>query len=255
MHIPHLIEIFSSIQGEGPLVGVRQIFIRLFGCNLHCSYCDTPASGGNLPSKWSAEIPAGSGNRFEFTNPAVPEDIFHVIRQLEIFPGLHHSVSFTGGEPLLHAAFIDEIADSLHEMGLPIYLETNGTLPCELDQIAAKIDYLSMDIKLPGSGVKWDLFEEHEHFLKVASKIDNLKTAFVKCVITAEVTAEEVIHAAELIQKITPKFPLILQPVTSYPGGPVPPSASDIISLQTEAARIHADTRVIPQCHLIWGAI
>ncbi|MDX9694125.1 MAG: 7-carboxy-7-deazaguanine synthase QueE, partial [Methanothermobacter sp.] len=39
-----IMEVFSSIQGEGLLVGCRQIFIRFAGCNLNCKYCDTPES-------------------------------------------------------------------------------------------------------------------------------------------------------------------------------------------------------------------
>ena len=39
-------EIFSSIQGEGPIVGYKQLFIRFCGCNLHCDYCDTEFQQG-----------------------------------------------------------------------------------------------------------------------------------------------------------------------------------------------------------------
>ena len=39
-----IIEVFSSIQGEGLLIGRRQIFVRFAGCNLNCNYCDTPES-------------------------------------------------------------------------------------------------------------------------------------------------------------------------------------------------------------------
>ena len=41
-------EIFSSIQGEGPVVGYKQLFIRFCGCNLNCNYCDTEFQKGEL---------------------------------------------------------------------------------------------------------------------------------------------------------------------------------------------------------------
>ncbi len=91
-------EIFSGIQGEGPLVGYRQIFVRFHGCHLACRYCDTPASRAAAPVNCAVEVRAGSREIRHQPNPLATDDILYAVRQLQSgFP--HHSVSLTGGEP------------------------------------------------------------------------------------------------------------------------------------------------------------
>lgn len=123
-----VIEIFSSIQGEGILVGRRQIFIRFAGCNLDCNYCDT-SSSKNI----------NAGNLMSI------EDVLNKINELAT-PDLH-SISFTGGEPLLHAEFISKVIANFDKLGYKSFLETNGTLPNQL-KFLKNIDYVSLDIKL-----------------------------------------------------------------------------------------------------------
>ena len=121
-----IIEIFSSFQGEGLLIGERQIFVRFAGCNLNCNYCDTNDSksekSGTLmtPDEVTAEI-----------NKLITPDCM--------------TISFTGGEPSLYPQFISEVAKNFN---LKIMLETNGTLPENIESIE-KLDIVSLDIKLP----------------------------------------------------------------------------------------------------------
>lgn len=120
-------EIFSSFQGEGKLIGRRQVFVRFSGCNLECNYCDTPLSRD-----------PDYGTFFS------TEELFNSIDNL-ITPDFH-SISFTGGEPLLHADFIKEF---LEEYDFNCLLETNGSLPNQINKITGLINYASLDIKLP----------------------------------------------------------------------------------------------------------
>ncbi|HWI54270.1 MAG TPA: 7-carboxy-7-deazaguanine synthase QueE, partial [Desulfobacteria bacterium] len=92
----HLVEIFSSVQGEGLYLGVKQIFIRFAGCNLKCKYCDTPFEP---ETGFRVEVPAGSGRFDLYQNPVTPDQIIDIIKRLD--PQLCHSISLTGGEPLL----------------------------------------------------------------------------------------------------------------------------------------------------------
>ena len=83
MNTAKITEIFQSIQGEGPYVGAKQVFIRFFECNMRCVWCDTPQSIG------------GEGAHFEdYTS----DELWRKISDL--WNGCH-SVSFTGGEPLI----------------------------------------------------------------------------------------------------------------------------------------------------------
>jgi len=121
-----IIEIFSSFQGEGLLIGERQIFVRFAGCNLNCNYCDTNDS----KSEKSGTL-------------MTPNEVIEEINKI-ITPDCR-TISFTGGEPSLYPDFISEVSDNFD---LKIMLETNGTLPENIDSIR-KLDIVSLDIKLP----------------------------------------------------------------------------------------------------------
>ena len=121
-----IIEIFSSFQGEGLLIGERQIFVRFAGCNLNCNYCDTNDS----KSEKSGTL-------------MTPQEVTEKINEL-ITPDCK-TISFTGGEPSLYPDFISQVSKNFN---LNIMLETNGTLPDNIDLIE-KLDVVSLDIKLP----------------------------------------------------------------------------------------------------------
>jgi organic radical activating enzyme len=120
-----IIEIFSSFQGEGVLIGQRQIFVRFAGCNLNCAYCDTK----NSISKKEGTL-------------MTPEEVVSKIESI-LTPDCH-TISFTGGEPSLYPEFINEVSKLT---GLDIMLETNGTLPANIGLID-NLDIVSLDIKL-----------------------------------------------------------------------------------------------------------
>ena len=121
-----IIEIFSSFQGEGLLIGQRQIFVRFAGCNLNCNYCDTNDSKSEKSGKL-------------MTPEMVTEEINKILT-----PDCK-AISFTGGEPSLYPDFINEVGKNFN---LSIMLETNGTLPDNID-LLNKLDIVSLDIKLP----------------------------------------------------------------------------------------------------------
>ena len=196
-----LVEVFSSVQGEGAWVGRRQIFVRCAGCNLACAYCDTRHE---MPS----EILTEDGRAL--ANPVGPEALLTLVDAfLKRLPGAHHSLSLTGGEPLLHAGILREILPLLRGR-LPVYLETNGTLPEALSQVLPHLDHVALDIKLStvtGEPTRW---EAHAEFLRLADPVGGC----VKLVVAPELVEEELARAAALAAEKAPHLPLILQPRT-----------------------------------------
>jgi hypothetical protein len=96
-----LLEVFSSIQGEGLLIGCRQIFVRMALCNRTCRYCDTPFAP---TESCRIEDAPGSGIFSDVANPVSLEVLTAILAEwVERGPGLHHSISLTGGEPLLQS--------------------------------------------------------------------------------------------------------------------------------------------------------
>jgi organic radical activating enzyme len=242
----NLVEIFSSIQGEGPYLGWRQIFMRFSGCNLKCDYCDTLFT----PQKsCQVEIAPGAGQFLPQDNPvALPQVERLVASWVQDFPGLHHSLSLTGGEPLLHAEVLREWLPRLRHY-LPIYLETNGTLSDQLDAVLQWIDFIAMDIKLPSLSAQGDLWDEHRRFLLRSRH----KHTFVKLVVSSDTPVRELEQAAHLVHECAAQADIVLQPYTARNGSVV--SSLKLLQAQQQVAAIHPRCRVIPQTHHFLGVL
>lgn len=238
----NIAEIFTSIQGEGLLVGTRQLFVRFSGCNLHCSYCDTPASRQPC-SLGLIHNELNSMNRVrKIHNPIFSRQLLQIIGEFTV-----PWISFTGGEPLLAAEFLAEVTQQTKMMGYKNLLETNGTLFAELEKCLWYIDMISIDFKLP-SATGRDFWEEHLEFLFRAYS----RPCYVKVVITPETRDEEVDKAVNIIASVNPAIPLFLQPVTVSPGK----RATDmktVLSYQTRALNTLHEVRVLPQIHTYLG--
>jgi len=241
----HLVEIFSSVQGEGPYVGIRQIFVRFAGCNLHCAYCDTDYKF--YPS-FRVEDEPGTGIFSHRANPVDVETTVEIIKSFNI--GKNHSISLTGGEPLLQTGFINRLIGLLKDTGLKFYLETNGTLPDELSGLISQIDIISMDIKLPSAAGNREMWDIHREFLRIASR----KKVFVKVVVTGETSESEIIKVCEIIKSVHSMVPLVIQPVSAHRGYTgKSPSLAKLMKMQELALDFVPDVRVIPQTHKILG--
>src|SRR3990172_6125490 len=93
----NLIEIFSSVQGEGLYLGQATLFVRFGGCDLRCVWCDTPHSW-NVSEKCQVEVVPGSGQSETHINPIACAEVLRLCECI----GLKklRFVSLTGGEPL-----------------------------------------------------------------------------------------------------------------------------------------------------------
>lgn len=132
-------ETFVSVQGEGLLTGVPSWFVRLSGCNLRCTWCDTPYAS------WDPEGPVRS-----------LDDLEREAREVW-GRGVRHAV-ITGGEPMMFAA-LPELTARLKELGggseagggMHITIETAGTIMPKEDRFALACDLMSISPKLSGS--------------------------------------------------------------------------------------------------------
>ena len=224
-----VLEIFSSRQGEGLYTGVKQIFIRFAGCNLRCLFCDVPGE-----TSYQTRIFSATGLRDE------------VERRRRKF-GLCHSLSLTGGEPLLQVEFLKEFLPQVKK--IKIYLETNGTLPEKFKEVSSWIDYVSVDFKLPSSTGQDALWERHRRFLKLARG----KNCFVKAVITGETTQKDLKKAVGIIAGINKNIPLVLQPVTADDNFRALVSGKKLLDFQKCALTKLGEVRIIPQLHKRMG--
>jgi len=167
-------ELFRSLQGEGVLIGVPTVFIRTVGCNLSCSWCDTPYSkeGGE--------------------NISVEEIVSRV--------GPTRHVCVTGGEPLLQDDTI-HLIQLLLDMGKHVSLETNGSM--DISMLPDNPDLLvSMDIKCPMSGMNQRMRMENLAYLQ---EKDQLKFIIAD--------GYDLSYAIDVLKQFPPRCNVVLSPV------------------------------------------
>lgn len=233
-----LTEITESIQGEGLLIGSRQIFLRFNGCNMKCTWCDTPDSLVSSPY-CRVSYDTGRGDNWQNLNNPLS------IEQIAALLDNYHSrwISLTGGEPLIWADFIKELGVRIKPQNYQIMLETNGVLYEQMDTCLSVIDMISMDFKLP-SATGEDNWSRHEKFLEIA----NNKPLYIKIVIDNRTRESEILRAVAIAAAIKPDAPLILQPVTPL-RDLVPPDMPKLLDLQKICLESIPDVRIIPQIH------
>ncbi len=136
-------EIFYSVQGEGTSIGIPMVFVRLTGCNLRCSYCDT-------------EYAFYEGKKMSV------EDVLNEIEKYGT-----DIVEITGGEPLLQKE-VFPLMDLLINRKYKVLLETSGSVPFKNVNKNVKI---IMDLKTPSSNMeKFNLYENID-FIKQNDEI------------------------------------------------------------------------------------
>lgn len=250
-------EVFSSFQGEGPYVGVRQVFVRFAHCHLKCAYCDTPMTSptGNChiaPLPETVAQTSVADDVLQWPNPVGVAQLVAHLAWLNTQVG-HHSVSVTGGEPLLYHRFLRELFPAVQALGVKTYLETSGTQADFLAEVLAWVDIVSMDFKLPSSTQEAPQWDNHRAFLETCLRRQSVPPeVFIKLVVN-DLTPDSEMEAALATcdaAGLPPETVLILQPETSLVNPPqVTISHERLFSLYHLLAKTGRCVRVIPQTH------
>lgn len=168
-------EMFESIQGEGPLIGIPMMFVRTNRCNLRCKWCDSTYtfSGGH---EYPLEYILG-----------------------EVSKSSKEWVCFTGGEPLIQRdapAFVE----GMTAMGKKVLIETSGSISIA-EYVRMENTVIDMDIKTPSSEEQGSLEMHNLELLR--------STDYVKFVIADE---RDFGYAVDFIKKLRKDIPVVFQP-------------------------------------------
>ena len=168
-------EIFYSVQGEGVLVGVPSVFVRTSGCNLRCSWCDTP---------YTSWHPEGE----EMSLDAIEEAV------AAYSPSRH--VVVTGGEPMIAPGIVD-LSNRFRARGLHATIETAGTVFTDV-----ACDLMSISPKLSNSTPEGSFKAQHERLRLQPDVLKRLTSTYdyqLKFVIAKEADLAEAREVAASI--------------------------------------------------------
>lgn len=217
-----VVEIFKSIQGEGTLIGSPMVFIRLWGCNMACTWCDTRYS-------WAPEFKEIT-KREDYTPEELAKFLLRTYSEVTWF-------NFTGGEPSLWDKDIQQTTILLQSKSKKVCIQTNGK---EWKEIFTILDKVCMDIKCPKSGEKSDL----RSITKLRAQ-DELKFVLE--------SKEDILFAKEIIENYPSKGTIIIQPVL-LSQEPLQTYYDRIRLLISEFDSLPIEkVRILPQLHqLLW---
>jgi 7-carboxy-7-deazaguanine synthase len=171
-----IIEVFHSVQGEGPFTGVRTVFVRTARCNLRCRWCDTTYSFG----------------------PGRERSIPSLLREVARYRTRH--VCLTGGEPLLQRESV-ELVRRLSARGLTTVIETGGSLDVRPYRGIPGV-VLSVDVKCPSSRMEGRNRWENLGLLR--------ETDVLKFVIGDR---KDYLYARRVLRRYRPVGTVVFQPV------------------------------------------
>jgi 7-carboxy-7-deazaguanine synthase len=153
-----MVEVFQTVEGEGTRAGFPTTFVRVFNCNLRCTWCDTPYS--YAPAK-----------------PEYVAKVSEIVAEVKRFP--NKAICLTGGEPLMHGRKSLLLLQALAEIEWveDIHIETNGAIYLgpfhewrEESELGRKVRFI-LDYKLPASGENDKMIEENFAFLRETDEI------------------------------------------------------------------------------------
>lgn len=186
-------EIFHSLQGEGELTGVPSVFVRTSGCNLRCTWCDTPYASWN---------PEGE-----------VRTVAQIVAAVEAHPSTRHAV-LTGGEPMI-AKDIHTLAAEIRATGRHITIETAATvapdgIACDLASLSPKLLNSAPD---PVEHVAWRRKHEATRWQPevVRAWIDRYPYQF-KFVVARPEDIEELEHMLAALHREIPRHKVLLMP-------------------------------------------
>jgi len=264
-----VMEVFASIQGEGRYVGEPQVFLRLAGCPLRCSWCDTPGSwvlGAGRTARIARALPDGGVEVAREPQWASPFQAAVWVAATE--PGAPRTVSVTGGEPLLWPEFLRALRPMLGSRRL--HLETGGGHPETLARVRDAFDHVSLDLKLPEDlGPPVEVTAAHlpepdlqpptsepapvteadwvlarRRALQLLADSD----ACAKVVVAGGRAPRAFEPLFEDVARFAPSLPVILSPATPM-HGVTAPTMDTLVDVVELARDLGLATRVVPQVH------
>ncbi|MDP6942200.1 MAG: 7-carboxy-7-deazaguanine synthase QueE [Planctomycetota bacterium] len=242
-----LLEAFCSLQGEAAEVGEPHLFLRLAGCPLRCSYCDTPESW-NVVEDWLLHLKA---EHHSFPNPVTAEELTKQLKRLALdwnWTAEESTLSITGGEPLAQA---EALRDWLPTWPGRVVLETGGLWPEKLQSLLPSLDAVSLDWKLPST------LRDSEESVAPQSCVQVLKQSalpfWVKMVVTGEVSECELDSALQELAQLAPRCSTFLMPATPGPSRPASLGPDFLLDAQIRNRCLGLKMQVLPQIHPILG--
>lgn len=245
-HSANIIEIFSSLQGEGVYVGEPMTFVRFGSCNMNCKYCDT-LHGLSLREELRVEATTGSGDFETIDNPVSVTKLCELLERFD-----DEYISVTGGEPLEQWEFLAEWLPAASQKR-KVLLETNGIRHAEVEAVLPFVHVVSMDIKLPSAAGCAPCWDDHAKFL--GNTIAAGREVYVKLVVTEETTDQDIQRSIDIITRVNRFIPIVIQPASQTPTFQDSISKERLAAVERLCSAYLEDVRVCPQMHKEWGVL